>query len=57
MKIDDFMRELEKLILENGDTCKVMTVIAKKNTEQKRESNLHPIMAQALAPFVKGLAK
>lgn len=57
MKIDDFMRELEKLILENGDTCKVMTVIAKKSAEQKRESNLHPIMAQALAPFVKGLAK
>lgn len=25
--------------------------------EQKRESNLHPIMAQALAPFIKGLAK
>ena len=57
MRIDKFMNELSKMIFEHGDTCKVMTVIAKKNAEQKRESNLHPAMAQALAPFTKGLAK
>ena len=57
MRIDKFMNELTKMVFEHGDTCKVMTVIAKKSAEQKRESNLHPIMAQALAPFVKGLAK
>ena len=57
MRIDKFMNELSKMVFEHGDTCKVMTVIAKKREEQKRESNLHPIMAQALAPFVKGLAK
>ena len=57
MRIDKFMNELSKMVFEHGDNCKVMTVIAKKNEEQKRESNLHPIMAQALAPFIKGLAK
>ena len=57
MNINDFVKKLEELVFEHGDTCKVMTVIAKKNEEQKRESNLHPIMAQALAPFIKGLAK
>lgn len=57
MRIDKFMNELSKMVFEHGDTCKVMTVIAKKSAEQKRESNLHPIMAQALAPFIKGLAK
>ena len=57
MRIDKFMNELSKMVFEHGGTCKVMTVIAKKNEEQKRESNLHPIMAQALAPFIKGLAK
>ena len=57
MRIDKFMNELSKMVFEHGDTCKVTTVIAKKSAEQKRESNLHPIMVQALAPFVKGLAK
>ena len=57
MRIDKFMNELSKMVFEHGDTCKVMTVIAKKNEEQKRESNLHPIMAQALAPFVKEIGR
>lgn len=55
MRIDKFMRELEKLIFENGDTCKVMTVIAQKNAEQERKSNLHPIMEESLKPFIRGL--
>ena len=57
MRIDKCMNELSKMIFEHGDTCKVMTVIAKKSAEKKRESNLHPSMAQAIAPFIKGLAK
>ena len=57
MRIDKFMNELSKMVFEHGDTCKVMTVIAKKSAEQERKSNLHPAMAQALAPFVKGLTK
>nr|DAG57142.1 MAG TPA: neurotoxin [Caudoviricetes sp.] len=57
MRIDKFMNELSKMVFEHGDTCKVMTVIAKKSAEQERKSNLHPSMAQALAPFVKGLFK
>lgn len=53
MKINDFVKELEELVFEHGDTCKVITVIAKKTAEQKKKNNLHPSMQQALKPFLK----
>lgn len=56
MRIDKFMKELETLIFEHGDTCKVMTAIAQKHAKESN-SNLHPTMLQALAPFMKGLSK
>lgn len=56
MRIDKFMKELETLIFEHGDTCKVMTAIAQKQAKENN-SNLHPSMSQALAPFLKGLSK
>jgi len=56
MRIDKFMKELETLIFKHGDTCKVMTALVQKQ-EKASNSNLHPSMSQALAPFIKGLSK
>ncbi len=53
MNINDFVKKLEELVFEHGDTCKVITVIAKKTAEQKKKNNLHPSMQQALKPFLK----
>lgn len=51
MKINDFMKELEQLIAENGNNCKVVVAISKKDS--KKNENLHPSMQQALKPFLK----
>ncbi len=57
-KVTELCDELSSLVCEHGDTCRVMTAIAKKNAESKEESNpigsnVNPTMMQFLAPFLK----
>lgn len=51
MKINDFMKELEQIISENGKNCQVVIALSKKHDDPK--SNLHPSMQQALKPFLQ----
>lgn len=56
-KLTALCEEVDSLIFEHGDTCKVITAIAEKNAPKKEqtESNVHPTMMQALAPFLRGI--
>lgn len=52
MKINDFMKELEQIVSENGNNCQVVVALSKKHDDSSK-SNLHPSMQQALKPFLK----